>query len=46
MEAYRMKKANTFNDPMANVLAGDELLDYNAEDDSRVNKSKKKKGDR
>ena len=44
MEAYRMKKANTFNDPMANM--GDELLDYDAEDDDRVKKSKKKKGER
>ena len=45
MEAYRMRKQNEFNDPMANFGVGeDELLEYNEEDDQRAKGSKKVSG--
>lgn len=45
MEAYRMKKANDFNDPMAKFTGGDdeELLEYNSGDDEKAAKKKSKK---
>ena len=45
MEAYRMKKTNDFNDPMAKFMGGDdeELLEYNDEDQATAKKPKKSK---